>query len=52
MDIREFYKKMKIEQRFSSIYYPQGNGQAKEKNKIIKKILAKTIKKNGRYWHD
>ena len=41
-DIKEFCKKMKIEQRFSSIYYPQGNGQAK----------AKTIKKNGRDCHD
>ena len=47
-DIKEFCKKMKIEQRFSSIYYPQGNGKDKETNKIIKRMLAKTIKKNGR----
>ena len=51
-NIKEFCKKMKIEHRSSSIYYPQGNGQAKATNKIIKKILAKTIKKNGRDWHD
>ena len=43
---------MKIEQRISSVYYPQGNGQAEATNKIIKKILAKTIKKNGRDWHE
>jgi len=43
---------MKAEQIFSSVYYLQGNGQAKATNKIIKKILAKTIKKNGRDWHD
>jgi len=51
-DIIEFCKKMKIDQRFSSIYYPQGNGQAEATNKIIKKILAKTIQQNGRDWHD
>ena len=39
---------MKIDQQFSSIYDPQGNGQAKATNKIIKKILAKTIQQNGR----
>jgi len=27
-DIKEFCKKMKIEQSFSLFYYPQGNGQA------------------------
>ena len=43
---------MKIEQKFSSVYYPQGNGQAEATNKIIKGILAKTIKKNGKDWHD
>jgi len=50
--IKEFYKKMKVEQRFSLVYYPQGNGQVETTNKIIKKILVKTIKKNGRDWHD
>jgi len=43
---------MKVEQRFSLVYYPQGNGQAEIMNKIIKKIMAKTIKKNGRDMHD
>jgi len=43
---------MKVEQRFSLVYYPQGNGQAKVTNKIIKKILEKTIKNNGKNWHD
>jgi len=51
-DVIEFYKKMRIEQRFSSIYYPQGNGQAEATNKTIKKILAKTIQQSGRDWHD
>jgi len=51
-EIKEFCKKMKIEQKLSSFYYPQGNGQAEATNKIIKRILAKTIKKNERDWHD
>jgi len=50
--IIEFCKKMKIDQRFSLVYYPQGNGQAEETNKTIKKILAKIIQHNGRDWHD
>jgi len=48
-NIKEFCKKMKIEQNFSSIYYPQGNEQAEATNKTINKILMKNIKKN---WHD
>jgi len=51
-DIKEFCKNMKIDQRFSLVYYPQGNGQAEATNKTIKKILAKTIQQNGRDWHD
>ena len=51
-DVIEFCKKMKIDQRFSSIYYPQGNGQAEATNKTIKKILVKIIQQNERDWHD
>ena len=51
-DVIEFCKKMRIEQIFSSVYYSQGNGQAKATNKTIKKILAKTIQQSGKDWHD
>ena len=36
-----FCKKFYITQTFSSIYYPQGNGQVEATNKILKSILAK-----------
>jgi len=42
-DVTKFCKKMKIDQRFSLVYYPQGNGQVEVTNKTIKKILAKMI---------
>lgn len=35
----------------SSIYYPQGNGHAKETNKNILKILKRTVDNLGRDWH-
>lgn len=34
-NIRDFYDMYKIKQSFSSLSYPQGNGQAKASNKVI-----------------
>lgn len=40
-DIREFYDKYGIKQSFSSLGYPQGNGQAEVSNKVILDGLKK-----------
>ena len=37
-DLKELCKKFKIMQHWSSIYYPQGNGQVEASNKAILKI--------------
>jgi hypothetical protein len=36
----------------SSPYYAQVNGQAKASNKVLIKILKKSIKDNPRRWHE
>ena len=50
-DLKHLCKKFKIKQHWSSIYFPQGNGQAEASNKTILKILHRTVHKNGRDWH-
>ncbi len=50
-DLKQLCKKFKIKQHWSSIYFPQGNGQAEASNKTILKILHRTVHKNGRDWH-
>ncbi len=50
-DLKELCKKFKITQHWSSIYYPQGNGQAEASNKAILKIIHRTVSKSGRDWH-
>ena len=44
-------KKFRIKQHFSSIYYPQGNGQAEAYNKKFLKILHRIVHKSGKDWH-
>ena len=50
-DLKKLCKKFKITQHWSSIYYPQGNGQVEASNKAILKILHHTVCKSGRDWH-
>ena len=50
-DLKKLCKKFKITQHWSSIYYPQGNGQEEASNKAILKILHRTVSKSGRDWH-
>ena len=38
-DLKELCKKFKITEHWSSIYYPQGNGQVEASNKGILKIV-------------
>jgi len=51
-DMQAFCKKFHITQTFSSIYYPQGNGQAKATNNTLKSILSKTWDKYKIDWHE
>lgn len=50
-DFQELCEKFHIQHRFSTPYYPQGNGQAEASNKTILKILKKIVNEVGRDWH-
>lgn len=50
-DLKELCKKFRITQHWSSIYYPQGNGQEEASNKAILKILHHTVSKSRRDYH-
>ncbi|KAJ1699738.1 hypothetical protein LUZ63_008250 [Rhynchospora breviuscula] len=50
--IAEFSEKHKIEWRYSSIYNPRANGLAETFNKVLIKILRKTVGINHRNWHE
>jgi len=47
-EVKEFFAKYYIERKFSTTYFPQGNGQAEASNKFIKSILYKTVAKHGK----
>jgi transposase InsO family protein len=49
---KDFTESMKIKLLDSSPYYAQVNGQAKASNKVLIKILKKSIKDNPRRWHE
>ena len=51
-EMQDFCKKFHITKSFYSIYYPQGNDQAKATNKMLKSILAKTWDKYKRDWYE
>lgn len=50
-EVDKLCAKYKIYHGYSSIYYPQGNGQEEASNKTIVKILQKTVNDSGRDWH-
>ncbi|KAJ1684801.1 hypothetical protein LUZ63_012744 [Rhynchospora breviuscula] len=50
--IAEFVEKHKIEWTYSSIYNPRANGLAEAFNKVLIKILRKTVGVNHRNWHE
>lgn len=50
-DLKQLCKKFCIKQHWSSIYYPQENGQAKASKKTLLKILHRTVHKSGKDWH-
>jgi hypothetical protein len=49
---RMFTESMKIKLMNSSPYYAQANGQAKDSNKVLIKIIKKRIEYNSRRWHE
>jgi transposase InsO family protein len=50
--IQRFIAKYNITWNYSTSYYPQANGLAETFNKMLGKILKKTVIKNRRDWHD
>ena len=48
---RELSTFLKFQHQFSSAYYPQGNGQVKAVNKILKTILQRTVDRHKSNWH-
>lgn len=50
-DLDKLYEKFKIKQHWSSIYYPQGNGQVEVSNKNLLTILHRTVNKSGKDWY-
>jgi hypothetical protein len=43
-------QKYHIQQRMTTTYHPQANGQVESKNKVIEAILTKTMKENRKDW--
>jgi hypothetical protein len=49
-NFKKCLSKLGIEQRVSTAYHPQTNGQAETSNRQLKSILNKTIEKGGKDW--
>uniref|UniRef100_A0A5K0XUB1 Integrase catalytic domain-containing protein n=2 Tax=Nymphaea colorata TaxID=210225 RepID=A0A5K0XUB1_9MAGN len=49
--MRQLCSKYHITHHFSAPYYPQGNGQVEATNKILIRILERTVE-TGRDWHE
>ena len=47
----EFALKRGFELKYSSNYYPQGNGLAESTNKNLIRIIKQTIEQNHKNWH-
>lgn len=50
--VRELLEGYRIKQVFSTIYYPQGNGQAESTNNTLIWILRRKVHDNPRKWHE
>ncbi|XP_026419590.1 uncharacterized protein LOC113315537 [Papaver somniferum] len=50
--VRELLEEYGIKQVFSTVYNPQGNGQAESTNKTLIWIISRTVHDNPREWHD
>ena len=52
MEVRDFAESYKIKILNSSPFYAQANGQAESSNKILIKLIKKTIEENPMRWHE
>lgn len=50
-DVQDLCEKFKIHHRFSTPFYPQGNGQVEASKKTILKILKRIVNDAGKDWH-
>ena len=51
-DMNVFALEKWIKLKYSVIYYPQGNGLAKSKNKNLTKIIKRTMSENHKNYHN
>ncbi|XP_026450600.1 uncharacterized protein LOC113350683 [Papaver somniferum] len=51
-EVRELLEEYGIKKVFSTIYYPQGNGQAESTNKTLIRILSRIVHDNPREWNE
>lgn len=51
-EMKYFCKKFYINQKFSLVYYAQGNGKIEASNKTIKSILLKIWDRFKRDWYE
>jgi len=52
LEMSEFSLEKGIKLKYSSSYYPQGNGLEESKNKNLIKIIKRTVAKNHKNWHN
>jgi transposase InsO family protein len=52
LEITEFILEKGIKMKYSSHYYPQGNGLAESTNKNLIKIIKRTVVENHKNWHN
>eukprot|EP01018_Ginkgo_biloba_P022896 Gb_03699 [translate_table: standard] len=50
-EVRALCDKFHVKHKWSTPYYPQGNGQAEASNKTLIKIIKKIVNDKGRNWH-
>eukprot|EP01018_Ginkgo_biloba_P006973 Gb_21718 [translate_table: standard] len=50
-EVRALCDKFHIKHKWSTPYYPQGNGQAEASNKTLIKIIKKIVNDKGQNWH-
>ncbi|GJT12484.1 reverse transcriptase domain-containing protein [Tanacetum coccineum] len=48
--IEKAMKRYRVVHRFSTAYHPQNNGQVENTNRVLKRILEKDIRNNGKDW--
>jgi transposase InsO family protein len=52
LEMSEFSLEKGIKLKYSTSYYPQGNGLAESTNKNLIKIIKRTVAENHKNWHN